>query len=218
MEPRYLYHGTVERHHSSIMQNGIQPPRVTGINNWEKGRDRSYKKAVYLTSSYPTVYAQNAMGTSEETANERYVIYEIDTDRLPWESSLCACEDVLRLWMWDSVKTLPVQSAVEFTSANFHGAMLAVSAERSIEALGQCAIIGSVPTRCIVSALFLDQAAMVALVMNGLDPVMTLKSFSLFGEQYNLAISHMFGRSTHHGILNPKFYKTPGISYKHVTY
>lgn len=193
--PRFLYHGTTGSHHSRIMFEGLRSRSETGHSNWH-GKFESSAEAIYLTDTYPTFFASQAKVVDDST-NEatNLVIYEIDTYLLDSEN-FCADEDVLTLWMRDESTKLAfkgeTQVALGLRLEDRRSQMCKVSAERSLQALGTCAHISSIPLHAITRGLFYGTSVAAEMILRGLDPVINLTNFEMFGEEYKQAVRWLF--------------------------
>lgn len=212
--PRFLYHGTTGARHDSIAVNGIQPRSVskiaaTSLRNHNIGPANGFGQSspdhVYLTTAYPLFFAEQALHKNDVY---KPVIYEIDTELLD-KSQFCADEDVLILWMrqaaaeaaWSGASgTSTMTLFLEDQRPRMHD----VIASRSLEALGTCAYRGEIPVSAISRALFITIGKAGQLILSGMDPVINLKNYEMFGREYEESVQWMFKTTERTGVLrNP---------------
>lgn len=180
-----LYHGTSSRHLDTILQHGIVP-RGDTPSNWPAA---SSSERVYLTNAYAMYFAQS----SRKDRSEDVVIVEIDTELLPDTSRLQADED--SAWFIWNQGSMPRQFCPPLTmtdkydqAMHFSGildelAEYGVDHEMSLELLGNCSHLGTVPPSAITKVLRYSAAEGPWWVMFH-DPVISPLNFRFNGSEY----------------------------------
>jgi hypothetical protein len=180
-----LYHGTSSRHLEAILEHGLVP-RHDAPSNWTAA---SSSERVYLTNAYAMYFAQAARVDSSEDL----VIVEVDTDLLPDQSCLQADEDTAWfIWQHDAIdhRFMPPPEMSDKHEQAMHFSRLlgplaehGITAQKSLELLGNCSHEGTVPPSAITRVLRYSAA-------DGLwwvtfhDPVISPMNFRFHGPEY----------------------------------
>lgn len=180
-----LYHGTSSRHLETILEHGLVP-RGNAPSNWTAA---SSAERVYLTNAYAMYFAQ----ASRKDSSEDLVVVEIDTDLLPDQTCLQADEDtVWFVWQHDAIddRFLPPpgmldrhQQAMHFSGFLGPLAEHGITAEKSLELLGNCSHEGIIPVSAITRVLRYS-ATDGPWWVSFHDPVISPMNFRFHGPEY----------------------------------
>ncbi|MCV9963522.1 hypothetical protein OIU34_16590 [Pararhizobium sp. BT-229] len=204
-----LYHGTSSRHLDTILQQGIVP-RGDTPSNWPAA---SSSERVYLTNAYAMYFAQS----SRKDRSEDLLVVEIETDLLPDATRLQADED--SAWFIWSQGSMPRQFCPPFTmtdkyeqAMHFSGilddlAEYGMDHEMSLELLGNCSHLGTIPPSAITKVLRYSAAEGPWWVMFH-DPVISPLNFKFNGSEYRatqLVVADRLEEARHVEQLIPGF-------------
>ena len=196
-----LYHGTSARHLSVILRAGLRPRRNKRESNWEHGA-ASNPDAVYLTTAYAPYFALCTL----QGKRDKLAILEVDTGKLR-QSRLCPDEDFLE----QATRLLDKRGAKvsdhpEWGSLDMHARTAAYRSvmlseyrdkwESSVEHLGTCAYMGTVPASAITrySIYALGSKDSVPEVTHSLaSPTITLANYRFVGGFYRKLTKWFFG-------------------------
>lgn len=179
-----IYHGTSARHLSRIRRDGIKP-RGTRKGNWKHSVD-SNPNAVYLTTAYAIYFAACAT-----EPHEKMLVLEIDTDKLNL-SLMLPDEDFLA----QSYRAVTRDKlSLNQLSAAFREDLFRYQSywEASIEDLGTCCYYDTIPVEAITRAIMIDASKNAQLIMNALDPSITLVNYHIMGQHYRDLTQWAFG-------------------------
>lgn len=173
-----LYHGTtgaVAR--KAIAGQGIQPRRLSKRSNWTNCP--SHPDAVYLTNAYPLYFA--AQHNVEVAA-----VVEVETDRLnPFQ--LLPDEDALEQ-NGRGNDGLPGHWTMRQRTVNYRNRLRNFADgsnwEKSLDCLGTCAHLGVIPPAAITRVAFIHTKDAIALVWEGMQPMISLLNFRYCGDRY----------------------------------
>ena len=181
-----LYHGTSERAALSILRNGLLTRRDSNsIGNWDQCP--SMVDAVYLTRAYAPYFACAA-----SELHERWAVLEIDTDKIESDQKyLVPDEDFLE------------QATRNTDLSNFEGIENKDSTEKklawfrenihnfshlwkdSLDGLGNCAHIGSIPVSAITRAVSFSPQDHSLLSAMSIDPSISIMNYAICSAKYN---------------------------------
>lgn len=188
--PSKLYHGTGARNLKGILANGLVPRSVNNKRtNWIENPSQSDR--VYLTSAYAPYFAL----ASCTRKGEKAVVLEIDTGKLV--GTFVADEDAIEqtfripkdVFNREVMLTKTQEAARNAINLAETGKFTAID---SLQKLGTCAFIGTIPPEAISRYVIMD--AVVAL-MNW-DATITLLNFTYCGPRYKEMLSGLFDMST----------------------
>jgi hypothetical protein len=177
-----LYHGTSERHLESICGVGIQPRKIHQITNW-KHSSQSHAGAVYLTDAYPLYFAWNA------SEDGRLAIIEIDSTDLT--DDLCADEDVVEQANRGRDQ-LSAKWSIKQRTAHYRRMIHQYSWETSLQLMGTCAHMGTIPVTAIKRIALVDRSTFRNMLMRGYDPTICLANYRFVGARYRDATKWVF--------------------------
>jgi hypothetical protein len=203
-----IYHGASEKQLKDILQNGIRPRSETGVSNWEHTSE-SNPDAVYLTKAYAGYFAACA-----SQGEDRWVIIEIDTEKLD-KNLFYPDEDFIAQAMKND-KT--AQEDAEPGSWGMISKMLDLNElttlvrdhiedfqhlwVESLEYLGNCCYIGSVPVEAITRIGLFDPKSNWEMAMAAQDPTITTLNYQICGDHYQALTRWLVGDK-----LTPKEYE-----------
>ena len=180
-----LYHGTSSRHLETILAYGLVP-RGDAPSNWTAA---SSAERVYLTNAYAMYFAQ----ASRKDSSEDLVVVEIDTDLLPDQACLQADEDtVWFVWQHDAIddRFLPPPGMLDRHDQAMHFSRLlgplaenGITADKSLELLGNCSHEGVIPVSAITRVVRYS-AADGPWWISFHDPVISPMNFRFHGSEY----------------------------------
>ncbi|MDW9478975.1 hypothetical protein GOB57_09805 [Sinorhizobium meliloti] len=180
-----LYHGTSSRYLDTILEQGLVP-RGEAQSNWPAASSPDH---VYLTNAYAMYFAQS----SRIDHSEDLVVVEIDTDLLPDQKSLHADEDtVWFVWQHEAVddRFLPPPGMLDRHEQAMHFSRLlgrlaehGITADRSLELLGNCSHEGTIPVSAITRVLRYS-AVEGPWWVSFHDPVISPLNFRFHGSEY----------------------------------
>ena len=181
-----LYHGTSEKNAAKIMEHGILCRNDSGKD--KNSYQQSMDKAVYLTSAYAPFYANKAA-----TMHERWALIEIDTDRLEaHDLFLVPDENFLEQMMLDNVpdseffedfNALETKSdRLKWLGKEIHN--FCSLWKSSLDGIGNCAVLGSIPVSCITRVVTMDPAQHALMSCLSIDPIIDISSFAVVGQKY----------------------------------
>ena len=161
---------------------------------------------MYLTRSYAPYFAFNATPADEGVDDSKWGIVEVDTDWLE-EWNLVPDEDYLE--QGSRNMQLPPEDEIEYS--DFAGLQLCETMEertawwrenlegfahlweKSIEGLGNCAYMDSIPSVAINRVAIYDPKTNPEMTMLCLDPMITLMNYQICGNKYRGATDWFFG-------------------------
>jgi hypothetical protein len=173
---RYLYHGTSLAAWEAIVRAGELVPRGAAEGNWSH-TVVSHEAAIYLSTAYATYFA--ACATREESKG---VVIEIDVASLAGEQ-LCCDEDAYALLdlkhkhAGRHLAELVEQAKLELPTGLEY-------AKASLELMGNCAYLGSIPLSAVTRAVSIDWDANPELAHTALEPVISPQNFRFLGDFY----------------------------------
>lgn len=186
-----LYHGTSEKNALSCLENGIKTRRELRLKhgNW-RNTVVSNNNAVYLTSCYAPYFSFVA---SKSSLNENCAVIEIDTDLLN-EKSLVPDEDALEQTSRgkDGIKDLwDMKERTRYYRKQIHkyknGEYI-----RSLQALGTCAHIGSIPSKAITRIALFNKQDNREWVWACSDPSITTVNYHFMCDKYKFLNALLF--------------------------
>lgn len=187
-----LFHGTSFAHYESIMKRGILPRQVTGgEGTWvipASGEDR-----VYLSNCFALYYAVSA------SEDDDLLVLAIDTELLD-ETQLVPDEDAIE----QSFSLAPNKlSPMHGTEPGEERRSIAIDMARamqgtrawndSIEAIGGCAHIGTIPPSAIVKAVRIDTSNAPGWFWSMCDTSASILSYMTSGITYRDMLEYMMG-------------------------
>lgn len=173
-----LYHGTSERHIERIMRRGLEP-RGRNNGNW-KHTMLSRPDAVYMSNAYALYFAIQACRAKKE----RPAIFEVDTLLLnPF--SLHPDEDFLEQ-ATRKQGNAPLDGDMKSRTAFYRERLEDYQDywELSIEHMGNCCHIGTVPVRALTRLVTVDVKKQALLCWQALDPVISLLNYRFCKTKY----------------------------------
>lgn len=184
-----LYHGTSERHLSSILASGLRP-RGRADGNWDANHVPSNPECVYLTDTYAPFFALNA---AED--GERWAIIEVDSDRLN-ERNMRPDEDFLEQatrgieWREELLSGCSLAEATAAFRCVLHryADMWRLSAEK----MGTCAHHGAVPPEAVTRVALFDPRSNPYLAMAWSDPAISILNHMCCSSKYKALTRWMF--------------------------
>jgi hypothetical protein len=188
-----LYHGTARHNVRAMLRHGIKPRGKRG-GNWKHTVD-SNPNAVYLTSTYAPYFAYNAVNRSSLLG-----IVEIETDQLD-ESLLIPDEDFLeqstRGMKWKSrliareLRGLQLKQRTEWFRT--HASFWQEHWQRSLDYLGTCAYLGTIPPAAITRGVTFDWKKNTRLGTEMVQPTITRENFKFCGDGYRAMTRWLLG-------------------------
>jgi hypothetical protein len=171
-----LYHGTSTKRLDEILKHGLRPRKGRKCkSNWKEYPSRT--DMVYLTSAYPFYFAASAAGKGEDP-----VVFEIDTTLLE-EGNFFPDEDFISQGMKDIANHDKYRENLELYQHHW---------ELSVEKLGNCCYKGVIPAKAITRYCILSKKRS-DLLIQMLDPSISIMNFMVLGTWYNNFVSYMFG-------------------------
>jgi hypothetical protein len=167
-----------------IQTNGIKP-RGRRRGNWKEAP--SHPEGVYLSDSYAPYFAMAA------ARKGRGAVIEVDTEKMI-ASFLLPDEDFLeqasRNQEGDVIRDWPITARTKWYRERLWN--YSAYAGMSLEKLGTCAYMATIPSAAITRVATFDLAKdpQLALVF---DPTITLLNYRFCGEQYKRLTAHLFG-------------------------
>lgn len=174
------------------MREGLKPRREHDRSNWEKAQ--SHRDGVYLTDAYPMYFAVHAMEVAYHRTPEgdgRHVgaIVEVETDRLnPF--NLVPDEDVLEQ-VGRGQDSLPAKWTMRQRTAYYRGKLRDYANgqsgwEKSLEAMGTCAHLDTVPAAAITRVAFVDNRVPAGAqhMWEGMQPSISLVNYRFMAPKY----------------------------------
>lgn len=197
-----LYHGTSEEVARLALKEGLKPRKLTGRSNWKETVE-SNDYAVYLTTAYAGYFAS-------ATGSERLGIVEVDTDLLD-QMFLVPDEDFLeQASRGQKVQGLRAKT-MEGRTRWFRQNLFSFNHlwRASIDGLGNCAYLSSIPPKAITRAAVID--AKHPLIMYHVDPMIMLLNYMIMGGKYRAISRWLIGESvlTEEVVMMPR--PTPEI-------
>jgi hypothetical protein len=194
--PRFLYHGTTEKAARIAMFEGIRPRGEHGRSNWKRTIE-SNPDAVYLTDAYPLYFAFNAA-----KEGERGAVIEIDVEKLP-QYMLVPDEDVLEQAGRgkDAVKG-NMKARTRWYRRRLKEWISTENWKVSLEAMGTCAFLGTVPPEAITQVALVDPKRASSLMWSATDAVITLMNYRFCGPKYRNLTKRLFGYPTEPDDMN----------------
>jgi hypothetical protein len=192
-----LYHGTSEwaLREANILEKGLQPRGLTGVNNWEH-TSASNPEAVYLTNTYACHFATMAWRNApripgaEGKISKRIAVIEIDTSRLtpgrfhPDEDAMEQLGRGRDSFGTDVVARTAVYRALAKNSPDW---------EKSLNELGTCAYYGTILPRHFTRVAYFDRKSNPAMFHWMIDGVVNVVAFKLCGKMHQSYIKWLFG-------------------------
>lgn len=180
-----LYHGTSSTFVDKILQQGIKP-RGRRKGNWDS--HPSHPGAVYMSNAYAPYFAVQACEKKAFPA-----VLEIDVHKLnPF--CLCPDEDFLEQAFgkrefpdWDMTqRTRYYRENLEIFAPNW---------ELSLEHMGNCSYLGTIPSKAITRIAILDHKhkETCLLLATCLDPTISIINYHIVGKKYRGITKWIFG-------------------------
>lgn len=190
-----LYHGTSAVALPTILAHGIKPRGAKGRSNW-KHTVPSNPKTVYLTNAYALYYAQCAAKGKDDL-----VVFEVDTDRLP--DLFVPDEDAFeQVWRGKDGKQGDMKSRTLYyrrLMVQFLGAVTQPGVHMSLQALGNCGFMGTVPVAAITRYAIIKRCdENQQLLWQALDPTITVMNYRICGPRYRNMVRWVFGWPLEH--------------------
>lgn len=179
-----LYHGTSAKHLNKIMQKGLTP-RGKRKGNWNHTID-SHAGAVYMTSAYAGYFAF----TATQSVNYKWLIIEIDTDRLE-EHLLHPDEDVLAQANYRHYPDMNLLQVTEYYRDNI--ADYQDMWEASVEAMGTCAYHGTIPPEAFTRVAVFDPQQNPEIVGIAADPSISIINYRFMSSRYKHLTRYLLG-------------------------
>ena len=178
--PRHLYHGTSERHLTTILNDGLVP-RGRRKGNW-KHSILSAPDRVYLTNAYPIYFA---FAATTPGSKEGGVIIEVDTELMAAQRFV-PDEDALEQSTRgrDNVSGNIKERTLHYRNA---APMYSMFADESIAALGTCAYMGKVEAQHISRVAVISHDKLIELALH-FDPMISLANYYIMGEHYRSSV------------------------------
>ena len=186
-----LYHGT--SHSSAILclKEGIKPRGVLKRSRGNWGHTiSSNSKAVYLTNSYAVYFANAASRGSDKLA-----ILEVDTDLLGLYGSMCLVPDEDAIEQSGRGRDgVPgdIVKRTAFFRRRLSGYFGTDQWELSLELLGNCAFLGTIPPKAISRMAVIDIKKAIEFCMVAIDPVIVIKNQKIVGAKYRAITRWLF--------------------------
>lgn len=182
-----LYHGTSAHFLDAIKQEGIKPRGKTK-GNWD--RAPSNEGAVYLTDAYAPYFSV----ATDEKYGAGGIVVEIDTDRMA--RRFVPDEDVLEQAgrSFDDVKGDMLKRTAYYRSQlkNFVGLD---NWKKSLEFMGTCAYLGTVPVTAISRIAVIPKKNMVDVAF-AWDASISRMNYMVLGEEYRIKTIRLFKDTT----------------------
>lgn len=195
-----LYHGTTLAVGRRAMVEGLKPRREHARSNWEKAQ--SHRDGVYLTDAYPLYFAVHAMEvayyrTPEGEGRHVGAVVEIETDRLS-PFALVPDEDVLEQ-VGRGQDDLPKGWTMRQRTAYYRAKLRdytngAGGWEKSLEAMGTCAHLDTIPAAAITRVAFVDNRVPqgAQLMWEGMQPSIMLINYRFMASKYRELTQRVF--------------------------
>jgi hypothetical protein len=182
-----LYHGTAAKNVPDILAHGIRP-RGKRKGNWDHSV-LSRRDAVYLSDAYPIYFAGIAAKDKDDLA-----VVEVDTTHLA-PFALVPDEDYLEQATRSGNGPAPIDKPMAFRTRWYRQRLGGFSQywKDSVEGLGNAAYLGTVPTSAITRVATLDHDTYIKLILDGMDPMISLLNYRLMGTKYRNYVHWLFG-------------------------
>lgn len=181
--PEFLFHGCRSSALASIRQDGLLPRSMTGRDNWDHTAS-SHPEAVYLTTAYPLHFALSS------DADGHPCILRIRTDRLD-SDDIVGDEDSYAL-AGAAHRDLPADLGTSERAAFWRDRLDETRAEFSLQLIGNCAHLGSIPPEAIDQVLVIDAREAAMLVYAFADPVIAPANYRFLGKDYDAFSAWLF--------------------------
>lgn len=196
-----LYHGTTDRHLTSILARGIVPRGGSRRGNWSKFP--SHPKMVYMTTAYAPYFAWVA---ADIRKREKAMIVEIDLERLK-TSSLYPDEDFIAQAL-SRQQNVSIDSIHDTVRRDIEG--YRHHAFDSLSGLGNICHKGAVPAEAITRIATIDLDLQSELSQVCMDPSVSTINYQILGGNYRSVISWIFGDrddfEVGHGVPNEAYF------------
>ncbi len=208
--PKFLYHGTSKYNALAAMSHGLKPRGKNGQSNWTHSIESSPDN-VYLTDTYPSYFAINAIDTNElgqENGVEAAVL-QIDVSRLNLRH-LVPDEDVLEQAGrgHDRIEGDMIRRTRHYRKLVKQYKGTDVWTE-SLQAMGTCAHIGIIPPEAISRVAFFDIRKAASFTWANMDAMICLANYRFCGSKYrnfnNLLFDLPEEADTSYAGLSPQF-------------
>jgi len=186
-----LYHGTGEHNLASILKDGLLPRNMRKIKkgNWKSMP--SNPNATYLTSVYAPYFAFG----STTKKGERWVILEIDTDKLD-QNNLCPDEDFLEQATRGTAQVPEAGVGMKARTMWFrnHIREFFHLFHKSIRHMGTCCYYGKIPLEAVNKIVLFDPKVCASMTLICLDPLISIVNFRFMEAKYKAVTDWMMGR------------------------
>lgn len=198
-QKEYLYHGTTLANWRKARLEGLLKPRGSSSGNWGS-TVRSGKDRVYLTTVYGLHFAWCA-GEGEDL-----VVLELDpVEMSAHHMGFCADEDALEQIDRQDPKSPRRDWDMKRRTIYWRARAHSYGHKMSLQSLGTCAVMGSIPTSLVRRACIIDNETAVLLRTKFADPSISLMNFKLMGESYKSFTSWLFQDQDYFLHLGVKF-------------
>ena len=205
-----LYHGTSESAAKVALVEGLIPRGWRGASSVWEGCP-SHPDCVYLTTAYAGYFAMNAT-----PHKERWAIMEIDTDQLPQEAILVPDEDFLEQATRGHPKPadwgFPEDASMEERTAWFREHLFSFSHlwKDSVKHLGNCAVLGMVPSTAVSRVAFYDPDSNPGMTMLTMHPMISMMNYRVCGPKYRGVVRWLMGDDVLLSDIDPFALETAG--------
>lgn len=173
-----VYHGTSFDKFTEITINGLMP-REDRATNWPD--NPSMSDMVYLTTAYPFYFAHCASCEDGSKA----VVIEIDVSHLPYQN-FYPDEDFI-------FQAIPKKERPDLQLIRDHIEDYKRFFQKSIDHMGNFCYMGTIPRQAMTRAVSVDFKKRGELLMEVMDPTISILNYRLIGDKYIDLVAWFFG-------------------------